>query len=209
MQTVGAKSAYVICVEREVWGKRVGVLPPDVSLSVNRACAAGVSSVYAYIRYPSLWFLCISFVSACELCLYRYGYVDFPSHAAAVAALKYFLQSGEDPYAPHDRRSGPQQEGTHRLICDNEGVSKKMELCGKAFVLAPSIPMKNHRWILAPVNKVRHPDSVKEVFFFFVVFESVFFCSVLPGLPLFIHSRLLSSEPPLIIAAYPYTYMHR
>lgn len=106
--------------------------------------------VYVYKAAVCLYVSCMCApIHASLVCLRRYGYVDFPSHASAVSALKYFLEFQEDQENSHEKT------GSNQLPYAEEGQKKKkMELCGKPFVLAPSIPMKNHRWILAPMNKV-------------------------------------------------------
>ncbi|CDI79704.1 hypothetical protein EAH_00045300, partial [Eimeria acervulina] len=120
-----------------------------------------------------------------------YGYVDFESHEAAVAALQHFhnaqqqqqqqqqqqeQQQGSEASAAraeeheHQQQQGEQQQGEQQQgeqqesssSSSSSGGDKKGDSCmqqmllkGKPFMLAPSIPMKNHRWIAAPVNKVR------------------------------------------------------
>ncbi|PFH31523.1 hypothetical protein BESB_024890 [Besnoitia besnoiti] len=73
-----------------------------------------------------------------------YGYVDFLSHDAAVAALQFFLRR---------RKQGERQEAKDGAAADQGDAGDAMLFGGKPFMLAPSIPMKKHRWILAPPNK--------------------------------------------------------
>lgn len=73
-----------------------------------------------------------------------YGYIDFPSQEAAVEALHFFL---------HQRRDAKGEETPEKFL-----------LGGEPFRLAPSIPMKKHRWILAPPNKetVKREQEVRK-----------------------------------------------
>ncbi|KFH12711.1 RNA recognition motif protein [Toxoplasma gondii VAND] len=63
-----------------------------------------------------------------------YGFVDFSSQDATVKALQFFLRRQREAQAAAESQAN-------------------FLLGGKPFVLAPSIPMKKHRWILAPPNK--------------------------------------------------------
>ena len=92
-------------------------------------------------------------VYCCTWCLLRYGYIDFESHEAAVEALRKYHQAQQQQKQQEDKQQ-QQQEAGEQEIRTAAGVPP-MLLGGHRFELAPSIPMKNHRWVIAPVNKAR------------------------------------------------------